>query len=208
MQRVLTVSVVAVVLVVIGIAYLYFNGRSAMACSDVSPRPTIVAFGDSLVEGYGAPKGSDFVSVLSHEVGLPITNLGVSGDTTADGLARARKLTVFPDIAIILLGGNDALRKTPKTETRANLAAIIELFKAKGTEQIILVGVLGGFPNDPYASMFKELSQEYELEYVPNILSGLIGNRELMSDQVHPNAAGYARIAKRLVPTVNAMCHR
>jgi acyl-CoA thioesterase-1 len=172
------------------------------------PKPVIIAFGDSLVEGYGAPRGGDFVSKLSISLGVPIQNYGRSGDTTADGIARVKEVEGRGDIAILLLGGNDALKKVPVSQTKENLATLIKRLQADGKTHVILVGVLGGFPSDPYAPMFRELAKEYQVTYVPNILSGLIANTKYMSDQVHPNEAGYEKIAERLAPILNTVCSK
>ena len=186
--------------------FFFHSSNAQMSCNTVVPRPIIIAFGDSLVEGYGAREGGDFVSKLSARIGVPILNYGKSGDTTTDGLARVKEVEGRADIVILLLGGNDALRKTPLAETKQNLATLIERFQAGGRTQVVLVGVLGGFPSDPYAPMFKELAKERDVTFVPNILSGLIANSKYMSDQVHPNEAGYEKIADRLTPIMNAAC--
>lgn len=185
-----------------------FHSSAAASCDTASYKPTIIAFGDSLVAGYGAPEGSDFVTKLSEKIGIPITNYGRNGDTSAQGLTRARALSDRPDIVIILLGGNDALQKVSVVETKANLSALIELFQSYQSKRIhvVLVGVMGGFPSDPYASMFRDLKKEHGVTYVPNALSGLFGNKDLMFDQVHPNAAGYEKLAERLVPVLNSEC--
>src|SRR3989338_9885010 len=86
----------------------------------------IVAFGDSLVFGVGATEGHDFVSLLGGMIGEPIENLGVSGDTTLSGLARLDKVVEkHPRIVLLLLGGNDYLRKISREETFRNLETII-----------------------------------------------------------------------------------
>lgn len=194
----------------VALVIFYKNARSAASCGTTSPKPTIMAFGDSLVEGYGAPQGGDFVTKLSERIGVPIKNLGKNGDTTEQGLARAQMISDRPDIVIVLLGGNDALQKVPKENTKENLSRIIELFQSYQSKRIhvVLVGVIGGFPSDPYAQMFKDLAKEHNVTLVPNILSGIFGNKEYMSDQVHPNAAGYEKIAERLTPILNTVCTR
>lgn len=202
-------------IIIVGIlagAFIFFRtNTSETACKDVVPKPTIIALGDSLVAGYGAPDGQDFVTLLSTKLGVSIKNLGVSGDTTAQGLARASDIEESPDIAIILLGGNDALRKVPLEQTKSNLGKIIEKFQADKEKhtRVILIGVLGGFPIDPYSGMYKELAKQYDVTYVPNILSGLFGHKEFMSeDGLHPNSAGYVKIADRLYPIVEEVCGR
>jgi acyl-CoA thioesterase I len=197
---------IAAVALAAGGFFLFHSSNAQASCDTVVPRPVIIAFGDSLIEGYGAPRGGDFVSKLSSRIGVPILNYGKSGDTTTDGLARVKEVEGRADIAILLLGGNDALKKTPVSQTKENLATLIERLQAGGKTHVILVGVLGGFPSDPYAPMFKELAKEYDVTFVPNILSGLIANTTYMSDQVHPNEAGYEKIAERLTPIMNTVC--
>ncbi|MES2668322.1 MAG: GDSL-type esterase/lipase family protein [Patescibacteria group bacterium] len=197
------------VLVVLGVAlWLALSGQESnmAACADRSPAPAVVAFGDSLVSGFGVSASENAFSVLSGIVGVPIENLGVSGDTTATARARiSGVLARAPDIVIVLVGGNDALMKTSVVETEENLSAIVTEIKAAGAAAV-LVGVIGGFPTDPYASMFERLAEEHDVPFVPNILSGLIGRDEFMSDPIHPNAAGHARMAERLAPALERAC--
>lgn len=197
----------ATVALVLGAAGTYFFlSTTSEDMTDSCKEVKIVAFGDSLVAGYGATKGNDFVSVISRESGIPIVNLGKNGDTTGNALKRLDAVVAEePDVVIILLGGNDALRRTPVPETKANLEAIITKLQSDNTE-VVLLGVIGGFPSDPFRSMFQEISRVYGVEYVPNVLSGIIGKQELMSDQIHPNDAGYARIAEKVLPTLLIAC--
>lgn len=195
---------ILVLAVCIVFAWFIFRPSMQLSCSDT--KPTIVAFGDSLVSGYGATSGNDFVTLLASTLGVPIQNRGVSGDTTARGLARVKTITdLKPDMVIILFGGNDALQKVSVEETERNLNAMVAAIKAAGSKPI-LVGVIGGFPTDPYKAMFERVSNEQDVPLVPNILSGIIGNSNLMSDAIHPNDSGYARIAARLAPILTLAC--
>ncbi|HYF29323.1 MAG TPA: GDSL-type esterase/lipase family protein [Candidatus Paceibacterota bacterium] len=182
---------------------------NSQACADLPEKPKIVAFGDSLVTGYGTTDNGDFVSILSSRLEVPITNLGRDGETSASARERiADVVRERPDVVIILLGGNDALQKVPVAETRENLDAILTTLAEISSVKIniVLVGVLGSPLNDPYRAMFEELAEKHQVEYVPNILSGIFGNRDLMSDQIHPNNAGHARMAERIYPAVLAAC--
>jgi acyl-CoA thioesterase-1 len=165
----------------------------------------IVALGDSLVLGVGATMGNDMVSTLARHIGLPIANLGRSGDTTADVLARISQLDAYrPKVVILLVGGNDYLRQVPDDAVFANLAQIIEDIHKRGAI-VLLVGIRGGVLADPYAPRFKELARTYGTAYVPNALDGLFGNREYMADTVHPNDAGYAILAERVAPVLSGL---
>lgn len=164
----------------------------------------IVAFGDSLVYGTGS-SGGGFVRILEDRIGRPIQNLGVPGDTTADGLARLDAvLERDPAIVILLLGGNDFLRQVPPDETFANLASIIERLQADGAT-VLLAGVRGGLLRDSFAARYEELAGRYGTAYVHDVLDDTLGVSGYMADQVHPNDRGYAVIADRMQPVLEAM---
>ena len=180
--------------------FFFFRAKPAIV-NYPPPNNTIVAFGDSLVQGIGATEGNDFVSKLSSLVGLPITNLGVSGNTTSDGLARLNQVTELkPGIVILLLGGNDYLKRVPVEQTFANLNQMITTLQENGAV-VVLLGVRGGLLSDNFDKHFENLSKRGVL-FVPNVLDGLINNRELMSDQVHPNDRGYEIIAAKIYPVL------
>ena len=186
--------------------YFIVSGPMNAKASCIKENPKIVAFGDSLVAGYGATAGNDFPAALAREVGIPVENLGRVGDTTGSALGRIATLDIIqPDIVIVLLGGNDALQRLPVATTKANLSLIIDTLQKKDIE-VVLVGVPGGFGTDPFRPMFTELKDQYDVKLVPNILSGIFGNRDLMSDQIHPNDVGYARMAARVAPVIEGVC--
>ncbi|MFA6601277.1 MAG: GDSL-type esterase/lipase family protein [Candidatus Paceibacterota bacterium] len=159
---------------------------------------TVVAFGDSLVQGVGSSSGHDFVSLLSTKIGRPITNLGVSGETTTQGLARVRDVTSQnPGIVLVLFGGNDYLQKVSPEVTFQNLRAIISALQAKGA-MVVLLGIRGGLLSDHFEASFRNLARSTGSVYVPDVLSGLLADSRYMSDQVHPNNLGYSIIADKV----------
>lgn len=180
----------------VGIFYNFFTDSPI---TNYPPKnQTIVAFGDSLVFGQGATTGNDFVSVLSRSLGRNIINLGITGNTTEDGLVRVQEVLVHdPGTVILLLGGNDYLRRIPKETTRKNLETLIETIHTNGSV-VVLLGVRGGVLRDGRAEMYRELSAQYGTVYLPDVLDDLLLKPELMSDDIHPNDAGYAIIADRL----------
>lgn len=160
----------------------------------------MVAFGDSLIEGVGATKGNDLVSQLSRKIGEPIINLGISGNTTAQGLARVDRIAEYkPKVVLVLLGGNDYLQKVSKAETFQNLDAVITKIQSMGAV-VVLLGIQGGVFGDPYEAEFEKLARAKGTVYVPNVLDGLVGDSRYMSDAIHPNDAGYAKITDRIYP--------
>jgi lysophospholipase L1-like esterase len=178
------------------------------ACSGDVPKATrdgpIVAFGDSLVYGTGS-SGGGFVRMLEQDIGRPIANLGVPGDTTADGLARIDEvLELDAGVVILLLGGNDFLRQVPRDTTFANLAGIIGQLQADGAA-VLLAGVRGGLVRDSFAARFEQLADRHGTAYVHDVLDDTLGVEGYMADQVHPNDAGYRVIADRIRPVLEAM---
>lgn len=188
------------VLVVVGILAAGIFFLSTKKEKEIQPT-TIVAFGDSLVYGTGSTEGNDFVTLLSEKIGIPISNMGTPGNTTADGVRRVDEvLAVTPGAVIILLGGNDALQNVPSTETFNNLRILIEKFESGGAK-VLLLGIRGrGIVTDPYKDLFEQLAKEKDVALVPNVLAGLFGDTRYMADAVHPNDAGYAKIADKVLP--------
>lgn len=184
----------------------YFNDPAPVPIANYPSDGTdIIAFGDSLIEGVGSTRGNDFVSVLSRRIGEPIVNLGRAGDTTRQGLDRLSALDRYdPKVVILLLGGNDHLQKVPIETTFRNLGAIIENIQARGAV-VLLLGVKGSLLSDKFAPEFELLRDTYKTAYVPNVLRGLFGHAELMSDSVHPNDAGYVIIADRVEPILGQL---
>ena len=187
---------------IIGGLFLFFVDPNVVPKNSPPPNQTILMFGDSLTEGVGAKEGEALPDQLSKILGQPVLNFGVAGDTTEKALARIEEaLNVRPGIAIILLGGNDALRRLPKKETEKNLREIVTQFQSAGA-MTVLVGVRGGLLGDPYDGMYEQIAKESGSLLVPDILAGIFGRSHLMSDGIHPNSAGYALAAKRLADTI------
>lgn len=171
---------------------------------------TVLAFGDSLVQGVGASEGQDFVSVLASSLGINIINAGKSGDTTQAALARleAEVLNKNPDVVILLLGGNDGLRRVPEEQTFENLGKIIDALRQNQAE-VLLLGVRGSsLLGDSFKDNFKKLAKEKQVALVENVMDGVFGHRELMSDAIHPSDAGYLKIAGKVEPALRKLLEK
>lgn len=207
MQLEISRKYIYVVLVGIAVfvgAYLIFN-KPADIINLPNEGTSIVAFGDSLVYGTGSSDGNDFVSLLSRRIGMPIVNLGVPGDTTRDGIARVDEIFDHnPKIVILLLGGNDFLKRIPMDETFRNLDSIVRKVQANGSA-VLLLGIRGGLLYDSYDDDFDDFAESHGVGFVPNILDDLIGDTSLMSDAIHPNDAGYILVANKVEPVLREM---
>jgi len=194
----------AIALVALAALALFFFQKGEGAITNYPSSGTdIIAFGDSLIEGAGASSpDKNFVSLLSAKIGGPIINLGVPGDTTADGLGRLDELDDYdPKVVLLLLGGNDHLKRVPSETTFENLGEIIEDLHRRGAV-VLLLGVKGNLLGDRFEPEFEKLRDTYHTAYVPNVLDGLFGNAKYMADSIHPNDAGNARIAERIYPVL------
>lgn len=184
----------------------------------------IAALGDSLTQGYGLVQEEGFVPQMEawlqergHDVRL--INAGVSGDTTAGGLARAAwTLTDEVDAMIVTLGGNDLLRAIPPETSRANLAGILEVAAEAGVE-VLLVGMeapgnYGPEFQEAFNGMYPELAAEYGTLFAEGFFAAFQENGRtdpaaltefMQADGIHPNANGVALIVDGLGPDVEAL---
>lgn len=180
---------------------------------------TIAALGDSLTQGYGLPQNEGFVPQLQDWIdaaGLEaeLINAGVSGDTTAGGLARVGwTLTEDIDAMIVALGGNDFLRGIDPASSRANLRGILEA-AAEADVEVLLVGLESGPNYGPefkaaFDSMYPDLAQEFDAALFPDFFEGLQEAADggelaafMQPDGLHPNARGVAAIVEAIGPAV------
>lgn len=157
-----------------------------------------VAFGDSLTAGDGAAENSNYPALLGADLGLVIRNFGAAGHTTADGLKRLDEVAALqPRVVLLCLGGNDGLQHLPREDMLANLRAIILRLQAEGSF-VVLIGIRSASLRDHNEPLFCSLAKETGCYYIPDLLRGVWGRPVLMSDAIHPNDQGYARIADRL----------
>jgi acyl-CoA thioesterase I len=187
---------------------------------------TLVALGDSLTQGYGLAQGDGLVPQLSdwladrgHDVN--VINAGVSGDTTAGGLARVDwSLEDGTDALMVALGGNDLLRGIDPASSRANLDGILQAAQAREIP-VLLVGLPapGNYGPDfkaAFEAMYPELAEEYGALHFPDLLqpmsekadAGLSFADLMQDDRIHPNAAGVAAIVEALGPVVEELLDR
>lgn len=178
---------------------------------------TIAALGDSLTQGYGLPVDQGLVPTLERWLqtqgqDVRIMNAGVSGDTTAGGLARI-DWTLTPDVQglIVALGANDMLRGLPPEAAKNNLDGILEAAQRAGIPAL-LVGVpapsnYGSEYKDEFDGIFPALAKKHNAIFALNLLAPLESSEVpltdlLQSDRLHPNAQGVELIVNGLAPFV------
>jgi acyl-CoA thioesterase-1 len=171
----------------------------------------ILVLGDSIAAGLGVDPAQSYPALLQSKIdaaGLPfkVINAGVSGDTSADGIARIRWLLRRPfGVLILELGGNDGLRGLPPAATETNLQTIINLARAKDPSvKIIIAGMrmpssMGGPYVDSFAQIFPDLARRNHAALVPFLLDGVGGVPELnQPDGIHPTPQGHAIVAENV----------
>jgi len=196
----------------------FFVGLQQSAVADDAP-VRILVLGDSLVAGHGLPQGKAFPEMLQQAllqdgVTASVINAGVSGDTTAGGLARLDwSLADNPDAAIIVLGGNDLLRGLEPDASYQNLEAIIDRFKAENMA-VLLAGMQAprNFGTDyvtAFDQIYTRLAARGDVVFYPFFLDGVAMVPDLnLGDGMHPNEAGISEITRRIMPSVQALLAR
>ena len=198
----------------------FMRRRLAASLATLIAMPTLAArravvtiLGDSITAGYGLPAAAALPAQLQLALGrlgvsAAVRGAGVSGDTTAGGLARVN-FSVQPDttLCIVALGGNDLLQGLDPRATRANLDAIVRRLKARGVG-VLLAGIaappaIGRAYAADFNAAFASVARAEHVAFYPDLLAGVGGDDALeQRDGIHPNAAGAAAIARRLAPLV------
>jgi lysophospholipase L1-like esterase len=157
----------------------------------------ILAFGDSLTFGTGAPAEQSYPAILENLTGHTVIRSGVPGEESGPGLKRLPEVLeeYQPDLLILCHGGNDFLRRRPTEQTTNNLRAMIQLARERGIE-VMLIGVpaFGLFLST--AALYDELATELRVPLEGVALTGILRDPALKSDTIHPNAQGYHRLAE------------
>lgn len=160
----------------------------------------VLAFGDSLTYGTGATAEDSYPSVLERLIDRPVIRSGVPGEVSAEGLKRlAGALERYrPDLLVLCHGGNDILRLKNDDKTAANLRAMVELARSQGVE-VVLIGVPkpGLFLSDG-AGFYQRIARDFGIPYAGEVLADILGSPSLKSDAIHPNAAGYRKLAEAI----------
>lgn len=176
-------------------------GRSAKLPA-VPAGAIVLAFGDSVTYGTGAAPGEDWPTLLAGMTGWRVVNSGVPGDTAEGARGRIGPLLEEhrPALVIVEIGGNDFLRRRSQKAVKDDIRQILKAVRGSGATAVLvavpelsLLGAVTRRPSD--ASLYAELGEEEKVPVIADVFSGILGQAELCSDQIHPNARGYQQMA-------------
>jgi acyl-CoA thioesterase-1 len=176
-----------------------------MACSSDAKSPrlasdaVILAFGDSLTFGTGATPAESYPAILERLVGRRVVNSGVPGEVTGEGLSRLSEALEREKPALLILchGGNDLLRRLDQQQTANNLRAMIRLAQEQGVTVVIIAVPSPGIALSP-PPFYRETAMEMKIPFEEKALTMVLSDSSLKSDYIHPNAAGYRRLAESI----------
>lgn len=212
-------NIISTILIVSSLSISYFTYNKEIKLteninkeiiSESNQTKVITAYGDSLTAGYGLSIEESYPSLLQKKLikegyKYKVVNAGLSGDTTQAGLSRINwVLKTNPEIVILELGANDALRGMSTDNAKKNLEKIIIMLQEKKIK-ILLAGMhaprnLGEEYYKSFDSIYPELSKKYKIPLIPFFLSGVALDKNLnIGDGVHPNAKGYIKILENNV---------
>ena len=185
--------------------------------------PVVLVVGDSLSAEYGLKRGSGWVALLEQRLRLQekavrVVNASVSGDTTSGGRSRLPALLALhrPDVVIIELGGNDALRGLPLDMTRANLAEMARASQASGARVLLLGMEMPPNYGTRYAADFKQVyadvARQHKAALLPFFLKGVADGSDPLAlfqpDRIHPNEQAQPRMLDNVWPLLRPLLPR
>jgi acyl-CoA thioesterase-1 len=186
---------------------------AAAPAAAADPRPELICFGDSLTAGFGLEANQSYPELLQKELDkrslrYRVVNMGISGETTQDGIARLPLvLAEKPAVVVLEFGANDGLRGQPVGNIEANLARMINALQGGGT-RVILAGITlppnyGQQYLQRFDAIYPELAAKYKIRLIPFLLAGVAGNSALMQrDGLHPNAEGTRIVAQTVLKAI------
>lgn len=186
-------------------------GKKTPKAAAVPAGATVLALGDSLTQGVGANADASYPSLLAERTGWKVVNAGVSGETSKQIADRLPGLLDEhrPSLAILCAGGNDWLQRRSEQVVQGEITRMLQLCQARVTP-VLLVAVpelslsaaLTGRMKDH--SIYQTLAKDNRVALLPDAWSEVLGNSALRADQVHANAAGYARFTELLLAHARA----
>lgn len=165
----------------------------------LAPDAVVLAFGDSLTYGTGAPQADSYPAQLERIIGRRVVREGVPGEVSAQALERlpAALDAHRPRLLLLCIGGNDFLRNLSKVQVAENVRRKIALAKQRGVDVLLIGTPEKGLTVTP-PHFYAELARQFGIPYEGKVIGEVLRSPELKSDPIHPNARGYRLIAERV----------
>ena len=165
---------------------------------------SIICFGDSLTHGYGATNEQTYPYFLQQLTNIPVVNKGINGNTSKDGLDRIDDILQFKNsLVIVEFGANDFFQQIQISETKKHIEQIIDKLQ-QNNDIVVLVSTEDKQLNKLH-NMLKSLAKEKNVLFVNGILNEIWNNRELFSDDIHPNSNGYKLVADKIYKNIKIL---
>lgn len=192
-------------LLVAVLAVLVACGTKPPPLPRLGPDDIIVAFGDSLTFGTGAQPAESYPAVLGELIGREVVGAGVPGETTAQGLQRLPQVLdrYRPRLVLLCLGGNDLLRKVEPQIIEANLRTMVRTLRDRGVA-VVLIGVPKPSLLPGTAAFYETIADDLQVPLEGEVLETILVKNEFKSDPIHPNAAGYRKMAEAIAALLRA----
>jgi acyl-CoA thioesterase I len=192
-------TIVLVIAIILFFNYINKDNFNEEEITSLPIDTKILAFGDSITQGYKVSKSDSYPFQLSNLLHVDVRNAGISAEVTQSGLKRLKNIleTSTPDILLLCEGGNDILQKQDLKKTKNNLAKMIQLAQEKNI-YVILIGVPKlGLLNLQTASLYQELADEFQIP-LDTSLEDILNDSSLKVDNIHPNKKGYKILSENL----------
>ena len=197
--------------------WLMSAGLGLMLAAQTAAAGTVLIVGDSISAAFGLDTRAGWVALLEQRLQQQgfsdkVVNASITGDTSANGLARlpAQLAAHKPDLVLLELGGNDGLRGMPVAQLQQNLASMIDLSREAGAE-VLLLGMqlppnYGARYTQSFAQVYQTLAQQKKVALVPFLLEGVGGVPTLMqADGVHPTAGAQGKLLENVWPALKPL---
>jgi len=189
-----------VIVTIIILVILNVLPQKSREMNKLSSNDTILALGDSLTYGHGAASSESYPARLSNLTAKRVMNAGVNAETSDEGLRRLPQLLKDKSIKLMILcfGGNDIMQKRSMSSLKQNLKTMIQMAKAENIE-ILLISVpnITLFGLSPLG-LYEEVAEEENIPLLSGVLADILSQPLLKSDQIHPNALGYKKMADEI----------
>jgi len=168
---------------------------------------SIVCFGDSLTQGYGAVENKNYPYYLQQLTGITVINKGINGNTSKDGLDRIDDILKIQNaIVIVEFGANDFFQQIPLNETKKNMEQIVDKLQNSGNT-VVIVSTEDSQLKNQY-NMLKKIAKEKKVLFIDGILNEIWTDRSLFSDDIHPNSLGYKLIAQKIYKNIKHLLEK